>query len=44
VQGLIIVVLINVQVHLVSRRELRAVQLVVQVVVIVFLILLLLCG
>lgn len=44
VQGLIIVVLIDVQVHLVSRGELRAVQLVVQVVVIVFLILLLLCG
>jgi hypothetical protein len=44
VQGLIIVVLIDVQIHLMSRWELRAVQLVVQVVVIVFLILLLLCG
>lgn len=44
VQGFIIVVLVHVQIHLVGRRELRAMQLVVQVGIIVFLILLFLCG
>jgi hypothetical protein len=42
VQRLIVVILVHVQVHLVGGRELRTVQLVIQVVVVVILVLLLL--